>query len=69
MSKKISLTDTVKTAIQQCVLSRYEIARRSGVPNSVLSRFVNGITDLSLANLDRLADTIGLQVSIEKRKG
>jgi len=63
-----TVTAAVLTAIEGCGLSRYEIAQRSGVTEATLSRFVNGLTSLTLQNLDKLAPVIGLRVTTEKRQ-
>jgi hypothetical protein len=52
-------------------LSRYEIAKRSGVTEASLSRFMAG-GSLKLESVDRLLDVLGLEIkpkSNRKRKG
>jgi transcriptional regulator with XRE-family HTH domain len=63
------VTDAVKRIIAECGLSRYEIARRSGVSEAALSRFVNGQRGLSTDTLDRLAGTLGLELVARQPKG
>jgi len=40
--------------LKQTEQSRYKIAQETGIAESILSRFVNGKTELSLANADKL---------------
>ncbi len=56
----------LRKLILTCGLSRYEIARQSGVTEASLSRFVNGRTGLTTACIDKLAPVIGLKVSSVK---
>jgi len=50
-------------------LSRYEIAKRSGVSEATLSRFVNGQQGLSTDTLDKLANVLGLELVARQPKG
>jgi len=63
------VTNKLKRIIAECGLSRYEIARRSGVSEAALSRFVNGQRGLSTDTLDRLARTLGLELVARQPKG
>lgn len=48
-------------------ITRAEIARRTGIPNSLLSRLVNREREgLTLDTLEKLADALGLEVKITK---
>ena len=58
-----SLSDQLRRIIAESGLSRYELARRSGVEQSALSRFVNGQRGLTTESLDRLARTLGLELT------
>jgi len=60
----MKLSDEIRRAIQSSGLSRYEIAKRSGVQQSALSRFVRG-EGLSTASLDRLAPVLGLHLVVD----
>lgn len=62
------LTAAVRAAIEQSGLSRYEVAKRSGVNEAALSRFMNGAAGLSLATLDRLAPVLGLRIVVDRPK-
>jgi transcriptional regulator with XRE-family HTH domain len=43
-------------------LSRYEIAKRSGVDEAALSRFASGERGLTTDTLDRLTQALGLEL-------
>ncbi len=46
-------------------LSQAELARRSGVPQSTISRIEAGETgSISLVNLERLADALGVNAAV-----
>ena len=63
------ITADLLEAITTSKLSRYQIAKQSGISESVLSRFVSGQTSLSLENLDRIATVLGLRLKrIRTRK-
>jgi transcriptional regulator with XRE-family HTH domain len=64
---KAPLTDVLKTAIQQSGLTRYEIAKRTGVPPTSLMRFMRGETSLRLDKADAITDCLGLELA-KKRK-
>lgn len=67
-SDREPMTTAVRLAIEQSELSRYEIAKRSGVTEAALSRFMNEVAGLSLATLDRLAPVLGLRIVVERPK-
>jgi len=63
------VTDQLRRIIAECGLSRYEIAKRSGVSEAALSLFVNGQRGLSTNTLDRLADVLRLELVARRPKG
>ena len=54
------LADRFRRSIQASGLSLSELARRSGVDHSRLSRFVRGERDLTLDAVDRLCAVLGV---------
>lgn len=69
-----SISDQIVTLMERSGLSRYEIARDSGIDVAVLSRAANGRTAMSLTNVEKLADFLGFEVSLtpkprSRRKG
>ena len=56
----MSLTDELRRAIQDAPLTRYELAQRAGVAESILSRFVNGHSGITLSTADKIAKVLRL---------
>ncbi|MCL4190692.1 MAG: helix-turn-helix domain-containing protein [Thermoguttaceae bacterium] len=69
MSKKRPTppSEQLREIIRDCGMTRYELACRSGVQQSALSRFMAGTVGLSLESLDRLAPVLGLSI-VRKRQ-
>ncbi len=69
------ITAAVQRAIEESGLTRYAIAKASGVSEAALSRFMSGERGLTTATLDRLADVLQLELTTHrdssghKRKG
>ena len=58
-------------AIKSAGVTRYRIARETGIDEAALSRFMSGERGLDLSTVDRLAAYLGLQltgVENERRK-
>lgn len=66
MTVKVKPSEQLLRMVQTCGLTRAELSRRTGISEGVLSRFVNGETDLSLRNLDRLAGVLKLEITSRK---
>jgi transcriptional regulator with XRE-family HTH domain len=63
---KPMMTDVLKAAIQESGVSRYRIAKDTGILETSLSRFMAGETSLRLDKADVLAEYLGLD--LVKRK-
>jgi Helix-turn-helix len=61
-------SEVVRKAILESGLPIRELARRTGVEPSVLSRFMSGQTGISLSTFEKLADELGLRVMREPHK-
>ena len=59
-------SENLKDLILTCGLSRWEIARRSGVSEAALSRFVNNLRGLTTDTVDRIVPVIGLKFTSVK---
>jgi transcriptional regulator with XRE-family HTH domain len=65
-----SIQEQLIEAIEASGESRYQIAIGSGVSQSQLSRLFSGESDLSTANVERVAEYLGLELVLRpKRKG
>jgi len=47
-------------------VSRYQIAKETGIAAPVLCRFVKGQRGMTLKNLDILADYLGVRVVVDR---
>jgi len=66
-SKK--LTDQVRQAIDDSGVTRYQIAQDTGIDESALAKFYNAHRGLSLDNLDRLCEYLGVRIVIDRNPG
>lgn len=57
-----TMTDVLKTAIEESGISRYRIAKDTGILETSLSRFMRGETSLRLDKADVLAEYLGLEL-------
>jgi len=64
----MKFSDQVRKAIRTCGLTRYRIAKDTGVSESALSRFMAGKGNLNLDTLDRLAELLGLSLTVRDAK-
>jgi hypothetical protein len=55
-------TDEFRAAILNSDISRYKIAKATGISESILSRFCRGESGMSNAFMDLIADHLGLHV-------
>lgn len=62
------ISKQLRDAIRASGYSRYRLSQETGVGQSVLSRFMAGKYNLSLANIDRLAEFLGLRLLQDKRR-
>ncbi len=74
MAKRRSekLSDQVRQAIDDSGLTRYRIAKATGIDESAIGKFYNGQRGLSTDALDRIGEYLGLRIVTvrkPKRKG
>ncbi len=60
--KQQKVTDQLRRLIDSCGISRYELAKRTGVSESALSRFMAGERGLSAKALDKVGECLGWEV-------
>jgi transcriptional regulator with XRE-family HTH domain len=61
------LTDAIRRAVETSGKTRYRIAKESGVSAGQLSRLVNGERGMTVDTIERLADYLGLRITIEPK--
>jgi transcriptional regulator with XRE-family HTH domain len=62
VKSKPTISDVLRDAIEQSGLTRYRIAKDSGIPESNLRRFIRGEMSIRLDKADRLAAYLGLRL-------
>jgi len=65
MAKKRTklLTDQLRQAIDDCELTRYRIAKETGISESTLAQFYNGHRGLSMEALNALGEFLQLKIT------
>ena len=63
----MSITDQLRQAMEDSGRSRYSLAKETGIDGSTLHRFYYEQGGLSADGIDRLAETLGLELQ-PKRK-
>lgn len=61
------VSDQLRQAVETAPISRYELAKRTGLDEGLLSRFVHGKTGLSMASIDLIAECLGLELAAKPR--
>ena len=67
--KRKQLTDQLRHAIAECGVSRYEIAKHTGIDESALAKFFNGHRGLSMEALDALGLFLELEIVMHRKPG
>lgn len=66
-SKQPNVSAQVRRLIETCGISRYEIAKRTGIDDSTLCRFMAGERGLSCKALDALGRLFDLEVTMHAK--
>jgi len=66
--KRAKMSDQIRAAIDSCGVTRYRISKETGIAESALSRFMAGERGLSMKALDVLADYLGLDVVMRRKR-
>ena len=73
MTKHERFSEQLRRALETSDKTRYRISKETGIDQSILSRFVNRAAGLSMENVDKLVECLGLRLLAEdrpeKRKG
>ena len=62
------ISDQLREAILNAEISRYRLAKLTGLSEAALSRFVNGVMGLSLDSIDKIGECLGLEITTKRRK-
>ncbi len=63
------LTDQLRQAIDDCGLTRYQIAKATGIDESALAKFYNGHRGLSMDALNALGEFLQLTITLGHKPG
>jgi transcriptional regulator with XRE-family HTH domain len=61
------LTDQLRQAIDDSGLTRYEIAKQTGIDESALAKFYNGHRGLSMEALNALGEYLQLKITLGRK--
>jgi transcriptional regulator with XRE-family HTH domain len=61
------LTDQLRQAIEDCGLTRYRIAKETGISESALAQFYNGHRGLSMEALNALGEFLQLTIHLGRK--
>ncbi|OHB66230.1 MAG: hypothetical protein A2Y76_14010 [Planctomycetes bacterium RBG_13_60_9] len=59
--------DTIRKAIEAGGKTRYRLSKETGIDQAQLSRLMSGKEGVSVENLERLADALGLEIIIRPK--
>lgn len=62
------LLDDIRQAIRDGDKSRYQLWQETGIDQGQLSNFLAGKKGLSFESLERLADALGLEIVVRKKR-
>ena len=63
------LTDQLRQAIDDCGLTRYQVAKATGIDESALAKFYNGHRGLSMKALNALGEFLQLRITLGRKAG
>ena len=72
MASRLSISDQVRREIKKSKkagLSLYRIGKVSGVSYSTLHRFKSDDHELTIANLEKVIDALGLKLELNPKRG
>ena len=67
-AKRKLISEQLRDAILNADVSCYRIAKETELSEALLSRFMNGVSGLSLDSIDRIGNYLGLDIATPKRK-
>lgn len=66
--KMNSIFEQIRKAIKASEKTRYRLSKETGIPQSQLSRLMSKQEGLSVENIEKLADAMGLEIIIQPAK-
>ncbi len=68
VAKQEPISEQLRQAILNAKISRYRIAKETGLTEASLSRFVNEVSGLSLDSIDKVGKCLGLGITTPEAK-
>jgi transcriptional regulator with XRE-family HTH domain len=69
MKRVQPLTVQLRQAIDDSGLTRYQIAKETGIDESALAKFFNGHRGLSMDALNALGECLQLRITLGRKRG
>ena len=63
------MTDQLRQAIDDSGLTRYQLAKATGIDESALAKFYNGHRGLSMEALNALCEFLQLKITLGRKPG
>ena len=64
---RATFTEQLRRVVRDCGETRYSLAKRMGIAQSTLTRFMNGDRGLSMEAIDRLFDALNLEIKPRRK--
>jgi transcriptional regulator with XRE-family HTH domain len=68
MIRVSKLLDEIRQAIEASDKSRYRLSKETGIDEGQLSKLMSGTKGLSYEALERLAEALGLEIVVRKKR-
>ncbi|MCX7428785.1 MAG: helix-turn-helix transcriptional regulator [Planctomycetia bacterium] len=71
MSNEYTYREQLRRAVMRSSMTQAELSRRTGLAESIISRFVHQGTGVSMRSADKIVETLGLRVTVTvtRKKG
>jgi len=67
LTRMSQIFDTIRKAIEASDKTRYRLSQETGIDQAQLSRLMSGKEGVSVENLERLAEALGLEIVIRPK--
>jgi len=67
-TKPKNISGQIRLAIENAGVTRYRIAKDTGISESMLSKFMSGDRGFSMESLDVLGEYLGLEIVVRRTK-
>lgn len=60
------MREKIKQIMESKGVSNYSLSKTTGIHESTIGRFINGVSSISVDNLNILCDALGFELSLKK---